>query len=125
MTNNTQASQQVPSGMTKSVFLANAHYFYARTDGTYAFPNSAEGDLLTQAKKEIEELRALLAQSAPATDNATLAESAFEALDKLREEAFSTADRAVHDIDQCWLTVHEALTALALQSASEHKGEAN
>jgi hypothetical protein len=61
MTNHTQPSQQVPSGMAESVFLANAHYFYARTDGTYAFPNSADGDLLKQAKREIEELRAALA----------------------------------------------------------------
>lgn len=37
-----------------SVFLSNLHYFYAKTDGTYEFPNSAEGDLLKQAKKEIE-----------------------------------------------------------------------
>lgn len=40
----------------KSVFLSNLHYFYAKTDGTYAFPNSAEGDLLKTAKKEIEAL---------------------------------------------------------------------
>jgi hypothetical protein len=39
----------------KSVFLSNLHYFYAKTDGTYAFPNSSEGDLLKTAKKEIEE----------------------------------------------------------------------
>jgi hypothetical protein len=39
----------------KSVFLSNLHYFYAKTDGTYAFPNSNEGDLLKTAKKEIEE----------------------------------------------------------------------
>jgi hypothetical protein len=52
-----------------SVFLSNLHYFYAQTDGTYAIPNSAEGDLLKTAKKEIEayekenaELRALLKQ---------------------------------------------------------------
>lgn len=40
----------------KFVFLSNLHYFYAQTDGTYKFPNSAEGDLLKQAKKEIETL---------------------------------------------------------------------
>jgi hypothetical protein len=39
----------------KSVFLSNLHYFYAQMDGTYAFPNSSEGDLLKTAKKEIEE----------------------------------------------------------------------
>lgn len=37
-----------------SVFLSNLHYFYAKTDGTYEFPNNTEGDLLKQAKKEIE-----------------------------------------------------------------------
>jgi len=41
---------------SKSVFLSNLHYFYAQTDGSYAIPNSAEGDLLKTAKKEIEEL---------------------------------------------------------------------
>lgn len=39
---------------SNSVFLSNLHYFYAQTDGTYAIPNSAEGDLLKTAKKEIE-----------------------------------------------------------------------
>jgi hypothetical protein len=43
--------------MPPSKFLSNLHYFYAQTDGTYAFPSSAEGDLLKQAKKEVEELR--------------------------------------------------------------------
>jgi hypothetical protein len=41
----------------KSTFLANLSYFYAKTDGTYAFPNSAEGDLLKTAKREIEQLQ--------------------------------------------------------------------
>lgn len=36
------------------MFLSNLHYFYAKTDGTYEFPNSKDGDLLKQAKKEIE-----------------------------------------------------------------------
>lgn len=40
----------------KSLFLSNLHYFCAQTDGTYKFPNSAEGDLLKQAKQEIEAL---------------------------------------------------------------------
>lgn len=42
----------------KSLYLSNLHYFCAQTDGTYKFPNSAEGDLLKQAKKEIEALEA-------------------------------------------------------------------
>lgn len=41
----------------KSVFLSNLHYFYSKTDGTYGFPNSSDGDLLKQAKKEIENMR--------------------------------------------------------------------
>lgn len=40
----------------KSIFLENLHHAYARTDGTYAFPNSREGDMLRAAKKEIESL---------------------------------------------------------------------
>ena len=44
-----------------STFLDNTHYFYAQTDGSYAWPNSAEGDLLKQGHKEINELRAKLA----------------------------------------------------------------
>lgn len=42
-----------------SVFLATLHHAYARTDGTYAFPNSREGDLLKQAKREVEAAAAL------------------------------------------------------------------
>ena len=42
--------------MSKSVFLANLNYFFAQTDGSYKFPNSAEGDLLKRAKFEIESL---------------------------------------------------------------------
>jgi hypothetical protein len=38
-----------------SVFLANLHYFFAQTDGTYKFPDGTIGSLLKQAKKEIEE----------------------------------------------------------------------
>ena len=34
-----------------SVFLSNLHYFYAKTDGTYEFPNSKDGDLLKQKRK--------------------------------------------------------------------------
>ena len=33
----------------KSVFLTNIHHAYAQTDGTYAFPNSREGDMLKRA----------------------------------------------------------------------------
>ena len=55
----------------KSVFLSNLHYFFAQTDGTYKFPSSAEGDLLKQAKKEIESLLNTIAQQPQgATENA-------------------------------------------------------
>lgn len=37
-----------------SVFLQNIHHAYAQLDGTYAWPNSREGDMLKQAKTEIE-----------------------------------------------------------------------
>lgn len=39
-----------------SVFLQGVHHAFAQTDGTYAWPNSLEGDLLKQAKKEIDML---------------------------------------------------------------------
>jgi hypothetical protein len=42
--------------MSYSIFLSNVNYFYKQTDGEYRFPNSAEGDLIKQAKKEIQEL---------------------------------------------------------------------
>lgn len=41
----------------ESVFLSNIHHAYAQTDGTYKFPNSFEGDLISQAKYEIEMLQ--------------------------------------------------------------------
>lgn len=43
-----------------SVVLGNMHHAYAKTDGTYDWPNSREGDMLRQSKREIEELISLL-----------------------------------------------------------------
>lgn len=40
--------------MRHSTFLPNLHHAYAQTDGSYAFPNSREGDMLKTAKTEIE-----------------------------------------------------------------------
>lgn len=37
-----------------SIYLQNLHYFFAQTDGTYKWPTGSVGDLLRQAKKEIE-----------------------------------------------------------------------
>jgi hypothetical protein len=39
-----------------SIALEHMHHAYAKTDGTYDFPNSREGDILKQAKKELEQL---------------------------------------------------------------------
>ena len=52
------ANVQLGSTTVKSIFLEHLHHAYAQTDGTYWFPNSREGDMLKQAKKEIEELEA-------------------------------------------------------------------
>ena len=55
----------------KSIFLSNLHYFFAKTDGSYDIPNSADGDLLKIAKTEIEALlkgHAALAKAVHATE---------------------------------------------------------
>jgi hypothetical protein len=43
--------------MSGSIFLGNIHHAYAQTDGTYAFPNSREGDMLKQAVRELASMR--------------------------------------------------------------------
>ena len=43
--------------MSGSIFLGNIHHAYAQTDGTYAFPNSREGDMLKQAVRELAAMR--------------------------------------------------------------------
>lgn len=43
-----------------SEFDDRTFHFYAQLDGTIGWPNSAEGDLLKIARKEIDELRELL-----------------------------------------------------------------
>ena len=45
-----------------SIALGHMHHAYAQTDGTYKFPDSREGDILKQAKKELEELEAKVRQ---------------------------------------------------------------
>ena len=40
-----------------SAFQQAVHHVYAQTDGTYAWPNSREGDMLREANREIERLR--------------------------------------------------------------------
>jgi hypothetical protein len=40
--------------LPRSLFLTNLHHAFAKEDGTYAFPDSTEGDLLKRAKVEIE-----------------------------------------------------------------------
>jgi len=56
-----------PIGVCSTVGLGSAfqqavHHAYAQTDGTYAWPNSREGDMLREAKREIERLRAALVE---------------------------------------------------------------
>jgi hypothetical protein len=43
-----------PKGLQQSIFLSNLHHTFAQTDGSYKYPNSREGDMLKQAKKELE-----------------------------------------------------------------------
>lgn len=76
--------------MSDSVFLSNLHYFLAQTDGTYRFPNSAEGDLLKRAKVEVEALQ---------RENAALRKALYAHADYQRE---LRADRDRLD----WLEVH-------------------
>jgi len=40
----------------RSIFLEHIHHAYAKTNGTYDFPNSREGDMLRRAKQEMETL---------------------------------------------------------------------
>lgn len=48
------AADELAARHSKSVYLDNLHYFFAQTDGTYKYPSGAIGDLLRQAKTEIE-----------------------------------------------------------------------
>lgn len=66
----------------KPVFLSNLHHFCAQTDGSYRFPNSAEGDLLKQAKREIEALQAEL-DTAKAFHRVAVSERDYERATRL------------------------------------------
>lgn len=46
----------------KSPFLSHLHHAYYQTDASYAWPNSREGDMLRQAKREIEGLQMTILQ---------------------------------------------------------------
>lgn len=48
-----------------SIFLENARHAFLQTDGTMAWPNSLEGDLLRQAHHEIERTQAMRALKGP------------------------------------------------------------
>lgn len=41
---------------TASAFQQAIHHAYAQTDGSYKWPNSREGDMLREAKKEVDQL---------------------------------------------------------------------
>lgn len=58
-----------------SAFQQAVHHAYAQTDGTYAWPNSREGDMLREAKREIEQLRNTLQTIA---EDATFPERAMD-----------------------------------------------
>lgn len=60
------------SRMNSSAFLQGIHHAYAQVDGSYAWPNSREGDLLRAARAEIEALTKALA-NAEAACNESLA----------------------------------------------------
>lgn len=66
---------EAPKG---SVFLANLHYFYAQTDGTYRWPEGSVGDLLRQAKQEIE-ARKIVDESLTLEDDQQVLEKALDA----------------------------------------------
>ena len=66
---------EAPKG---SVFLANLHYFYAQTDGTYRWPEGSVGDLLRQAKQEIE-ARKSVDESLTLDDDQQVLEKALDA----------------------------------------------
>jgi len=88
--------------MGLSVFQQAIHHAYAQTDGTYAWPNSREGDMLREAKKEIEnsitvqtedELRVLVellchSKGAPGFD---------QRISRLRDEAVASGKRGSKD----------------------------
>ena len=42
--------------MPMSPFQQAIHHAYAQTDGAYCWPNSREGDMLREAKREIDAL---------------------------------------------------------------------
>jgi hypothetical protein len=77
----------------KSVFLSNLHHMCAQTDGTYRYPNSREGDMLKQAKKEIEDLT---------NDNTCLQEKyniTFQALCEINILASEALQKAIDVVD--------------------------
>lgn len=71
----------------KFVFLDNLHHAYAQTDGSYAFPNSREGDMLKQAKKEIEQLQELYKGACAAEDAIiSMSKSQQQKIDNMEKE---------------------------------------
>lgn len=62
---NTSARMMSSASFRGSTFLSNLHYFLAQTDGSYHWPPAATGDLLRQAKTEIEAMAAERAKPEP------------------------------------------------------------
>ncbi len=59
-----------PAVSGASPFMMGIHHAYAQTDGSYMWPNSREGDLLREAKKEIEALQRRLIAAASSSSRA-------------------------------------------------------
>ena len=73
-------SPDIVARLRKSIFLSNVHHAFAQTDGTYAYPNSREGDMLKQAKHELsaaaDEIERLRKERDEARRNLCLSEAA-------------------------------------------------
>jgi hypothetical protein len=82
------------AGAERPVFLANLHYFYAQTDGSYKWPIGSPGALLKQAKKEIEAQSAAVAKVLAAWDRFNANMDAWGEADAAIEEL-----RALHQAD--------------------------
>ena len=83
-----------------SAFLQGVHHAYAQTDGTYAWPNSREGDLLREAKREIERLRAAMLTAASLLERDGDEHSVGAALRRALNEPAHGADKPVCDMTE-------------------------
>ena len=83
-----------------SIALGHIQHAYMQTDGSYNFPNSREGDILKQAKAEIEELEAKLAECEVA-----IKELALEAT--TAEDQLELAEMKLAEVAEKCIKVHK------------------